>query len=94
MTAITVTCPACGSDKIAHASRYIVRSLVKRWEREIEHGEIVPCDFGDDELVPNSDEGLDYPYECLGCAKTEMTEQDLLYDGQHHPDHVPEEPAE
>jgi len=82
-----VTCPKCGSDQITHGARYIVRNRVLRWDHD-EHGEWSPVEFGDDEVLGDSCEGVDYPYDCLDCGETEMTEIDLLYDGKNHEDWV------
>ena len=93
---VKVTCRHCGSDQITHAARYIVRNPILKshmikmpsnewrpdgWE------ELCHSEFGPDELLSNSCEDIDYPYDCKDCGEIEMVESDLLIDGKDHPDY-------
>lgn len=75
-----VTCPKCGSDQITHGAHYIVRNLVTVW-----NGKGRPVEFGDDEIISDSCDTLEYPFDCKGCGEVELDETELIYDGKRHP---------
>ncbi len=88
---VKITCRHCGSDQITHAARYTVRNLILKssWDEDLG---LVHDGFGEDEVLSDSCESIDYPYDCKGCGEIDMSECDLLVDGKDHPDYVPEEP--
>lgn len=87
---VKVTCRHCGSDQITHAARYIVRNLLVKSRFHKDHG-LIHDEFGSDELLSDTCDTIDFPYDCKGCGEIEMVESDLLIDGQNHPDYVPDE---
>lgn len=81
MHTFTVHCPHCGSDQLTYAERYIVRRPVTNWRRNGFTGEIEPDKLGPDELLFDTGDLVDYPYDCKSCGKVEMTSDDLIVKG-------------
>lgn len=89
---LRVTCPKCGSERIGHSARYIVRNPVLGWERGEDGVTPTPTSFDGDDLLSDTCEALDFPFECLDCGEVELTEDDLVVTARAGPGRTGPEP--
>lgn len=78
---VVVTCRHCGSADIRYTHRVMIQHTVKTWNRA-PNGTVAPADWSYHRTVEDSEESVEFPYDCNGCFRVEMDEDDLLFDGK------------